>query len=88
MPTYEYKCLSCSYKFEKFQSMMDEPLSVCPECNGDIKRLIGAGSGPIFKGSGFYHTDYKNSSKNSGNKTSGKSKPEAKPVTENKTEAK
>ena len=59
MPTYEYKCLDCGYLFEEFQRITEEPLKVCPKCKGNLKRLIGAGSGPIFKGSGFYHTDYK-----------------------------
>lgn len=63
MPTYDYKCLSCSYKFEVFQSMNSKLIEVCPKCGGKVKRLIGAGSGPIFKGKGFYQTDYKNSSK-------------------------
>lgn len=62
MPTYDYKCLDCQFDFEYFQSMSDEPLKNCPKCNGKVKRLIGAGAGPIFKGSGFYQTDYKNSS--------------------------
>ena len=60
MPTYDYKCLNCGYSFELFQSMSSDPLSVCPKCGGKVKRLIGPGSGPIFKGSGFYQTDYKN----------------------------
>ena len=60
MPTYDYKCLSCGHTFELFQSMSDDPVSKCYKCNGKVKRLIGAGAGPIFKGSGFYHTDYKN----------------------------
>lgn len=60
MPTYDYKCLECNHNFEKFQSMKDEHLTQCPKCGGKIKRLIGAGSGPIFKGTGFYQTDYKN----------------------------
>ena len=73
MPTYEYKCLACGYDFEMFQRMNDEPIMECPKCNGKVKRLLGAGSGPIFKGSGFYHTDYKNA------KTESKSsKPESK----------
>ncbi len=59
MPTYEYECLKCGYRFEKFQNMTAEPLKVCPECNGEVKRLIGSGAGLLFKGSGFYATDYK-----------------------------
>lgn len=65
MPTYEYKCLSCSNTFEVFQSMNAKLIDVCPKCGGKVKRLIGAGAGPIFKGKGFYQTDYKNSSKQS-----------------------
>lgn len=60
MPTYQYKCLVCGHKFELFQKMNDDPVKVCPECKGEVKRLFGAGAGTIFKGSGFYHTDYKN----------------------------
>jgi predicted nucleic acid-binding Zn ribbon protein len=52
-----------------FQSMTEKHLSSCPECGGKVKRLIGAGAGPIFKGSGFYQTDYKNSSNNSKQKS-------------------
>lgn len=60
MPNYDYKCQKCGHVFEEFQNMTDEPLKECPECGGKVKRLIGAGSGLIFKGSGFYITDYKN----------------------------
>ena len=63
MPTYEYKCNKCAIQFEEFQSMSAEPIKVCPECGGDVVRLISAGNGLIFKGSGFYITDYKNSQK-------------------------
>ncbi len=70
MPTYDYKCLDCGYTFEHFQSINDELLTNCPKCNGHVKRLIGAGSTPIFKGTGFYQTDYKNSSKNDSKKSS------------------
>jgi putative FmdB family regulatory protein len=62
MPTYDYKCLDCTITFEEFQKMSDEPLQICPKCEGKLKRLIGAGVAPIFKGSGFYQTDYKNNS--------------------------
>lgn len=59
MPTYDYKCLECDIQFEKFQGITAPPLEECPECNGKVKRLIGAGAGLIFKGSGFYTTDYR-----------------------------
>ena len=62
MPTYDYECLSCGYLFEFFQQMNDKPICKCPECKkNNIKRHIGAGLGIIFKGSGFYETDYKRS---------------------------
>jgi len=63
MPTYDYRCKHCRHEFEEFQSMLDDPLTRCPKCgrNG-LQRLIGAGAGIIFKGSGFYITDYKKSS--------------------------
>lgn len=62
MPTYEYKCTKCGDRFDVFQQMTDEPLETCEKCAGRLKRLIGAGAGIIFKGSGFYCTDYRNSS--------------------------
>lgn len=68
MPTYDYKCSNCSHVFEHFQSMMDDPLSLCPECGGEVKRMIGGGSGLIFKGSGFYVNDSKKSSSGSSSK--------------------
>lgn len=60
MPTYDYRCDACKRQFEIFQSMKDRPKRKCPEC-GEMKlqRLIGAGAGIIFKGSGFYETDYR-----------------------------
>lgn len=61
MPTYEYKCKKCGISFEEFHSISAEPIKACPECGGDVVRLISAGNGLIFKGSGFYITDYKNS---------------------------
>lgn len=63
MPTYEYACQKCGHEFEQFQSMRDEPLKKCPKCKkAGVKRLVGSGAGLIFKGSGFYITDYKNKS--------------------------
>jgi len=59
MPTYDYICTGCTYRFEHFQSMSDEPIRVCPNCNGSVQRIIGGGTGLIFKGSGYYLTDYK-----------------------------
>jgi putative FmdB family regulatory protein len=61
MPTYEYECSKCKDVFELFQSMKDEPIKKCPECGGKVKRLFGTGAGIIFKGSGFYETDYRSS---------------------------
>ncbi len=68
MPTYEYKCKECGHSFEVFQSMSAEPVKACPKCKGEVKRLIGPGAGPIFKGSGFYQTDYKNKPSGSSSK--------------------
>lgn len=62
MPTYDYQCEKCG-KFELFQSMKDEPVKKCPKCGGSVHRLIGTGGGIIFKGPGFYQTDYKNKAK-------------------------
>ena len=62
MPTYEYKCTGCEELFEYFQKMTDEPIRECPVCGSELRRLISGGVGIIFKGSGFYTTDYKNSS--------------------------
>lgn len=68
MPTYDYKCKKCGFQFEVFQSMTDEPLKQCPTCKGELVRLIGAGAGLIFKGSGFYITDYRSDSYNKAKK--------------------
>ena len=60
MPTYEYICRNCTHEFEAFQRMSDEPLAVCPQCDQSaLKRKIGTGAGIIFKGGGFYETDFK-----------------------------
>ena len=60
MPTYDYECQKCGDVFELFQSIKADPIKKCPKCKGKVIRLIGKGAGIIFKGSGFYHTDYKN----------------------------
>ena len=62
MPTYEYECTKCEHVFERFQSMTDEPLKRCPKCRCKLRRLFGSGAGIIFKGSGFYQTDYRSKS--------------------------
>ncbi len=62
MPTYEYECCSCGYRFEEFQGIMDKPIRTCPRCQGEVKRLISGGGGLLFKGSGFYVTDYRSES--------------------------
>ena len=59
MPTYEYECSSCQYLFEAFQGISEEPLTECPRCSGPVRRKISGGSGLLFKGKGFYITDYR-----------------------------
>jgi putative FmdB family regulatory protein len=87
MPTYEYACKACGHQFEEFQSMSAKPLRKCPECGKQqLERLIGAGAGLIFKGGGFYETDYRSESykksadaekkQTSGEGDSSKSKPD------------
>ena len=76
MPTYDYSCQKCGQTFEAFQSMRDEPFRECPKelCrlpkwgHGKVKRLLGTGAGLIFKGSGFYSTDYRSESYKAGAK--------------------
>jgi len=76
MPTYEYACPKCGYTFELVQSMRDEPLKKCPKCKKTgVKRLVGAGAGLIFKGTGFYITDYKNKKEPAPKSSVGESKP-------------
>ncbi len=84
MPTYEYRCLSCGYYFEKFQSIHDEPVKTCPKCGGKVKKLISTGAGLIFKGSGFYITDYKKNNSSYSNGGNGKKDTSS---TEKKTES-
>ena len=96
MPTYDYECQSCGHGFEKFQTMTARVLRKCPECGErTLERLIGPGGGFLFKGDGFYTTDYrsksykagekaaekgrKNGGKSDGSKAEGKSSPDPKP---------
>ena len=76
MPTYDYQCLKCKKKFEKFQSMNDKKLTACIYCKGKVERLIGGGARLIFKGSGFYQTDYKNKPASSDKPASNKTTPD------------
>jgi len=73
MPNYDYECQTCGKRFEIFQSMNDAKLVDCPEpeCDGKVRRLLGTGGGIIFKGSGFYQTDYRSSSYQAGAKADG-----------------
>ncbi len=89
MPNYDYSCLKCRKTFEFFQSMKDEPLKTCPKTacrlktwgKGKVKREIGTGAGLIFKGSGFYITDYRSENYKSGAKTDSTSAPSSESTT-------
>jgi len=83
MPTYEYRCTACKHQFDQFQSMKDKTLRKCPKCGKNaLERLIGVGAAVIFKGSGFYQTDYRSESYKAGEKAaSGDSKPADAPKT-------
>lgn len=89
MPTYDYECQKCHHHLEAFHAMSAEPLKDCPACGKPaLKRLIGTGAGLLFKGSGFYQTDYRSDSyKKSAAADSGSSKP-AEAKKESKTQAK
>ncbi len=93
MPTYEYKCFACDHTFEKFQSIMAAPIRKCPACGkAKAKRLLGTGAGLIFKGSGFYITDYRSESYKSDQKgdapaTTTESKPDAKADSKKETKS-
>ncbi len=73
MPTYTYRCKQCGMEFDHFQSIADPPLQTCPSCNGPLERVITGGAGLIFKGSGFYITDYARKNSSGGSKNSEKS---------------
>jgi putative FmdB family regulatory protein len=78
MPTYDYECPQCGNRFEAFQSITAAPNAACPKCGAPAKRQIGTGAGVIFKGTGFYQTDYKRK-ETGGGSGGGKSSPKPKP---------
>ena len=80
MPTYDYICNKCGHTFELFQSMTETPRKTCPVCKRVVRRLGSGGSGLIFKGSGFYLTDYKNDKKPPKDKKETKKKEPSKTV--------
>lgn len=87
MPTYEYRCPQCGNDFEKFQKMSDEPVADCPACGTQAPRRISAGAGLVFKGSGFYITDYQRGEgykKAAEGEKGGSGASESKPSTESK----
>ncbi|HIJ54124.1 MAG TPA: zinc ribbon domain-containing protein [Planctomycetes bacterium] len=86
MPTYEYICQNCGYEFERFQSITARPMRKCPECGKSaLKRLVGSGAGIIFKGSGFYQTDYRSESYKEGQKSEKKADETDKDTAKKKT---
>ena len=87
MPTYEYVCDACGHSFDELQSFSDPPLTKCPSCKKKkLRRLFGTGAAVLFKGSGFYETDYRSESYKSGEKAEAdKAKPAT--STESKTES-
>lgn len=90
MPTYDYKCNDCGHRFEEFQSIVADPVEKCPVCDSKVHRVINGGAGLIFKGTGFYITDYKNA-KTGGNgngKHSDKSEIKSESKTSDKTDSK
>jgi putative FmdB family regulatory protein len=89
MPTYDYRCDACDHEFEEFQAMMDKPLKKCPKCKKPkLRRLLGTGAAIIFKGSGFYQTDYRSESYKSAAKADEASAKPAAPDKPSTTDAK
>jgi putative FmdB family regulatory protein len=88
MPTYEYRCQACGHTFEQFQSITADPIKVCPECHqAKVRRLIGTGAALIFKGSGFYQTDYRSPTYNSAAKAESPAKSDSSTKTESPSAA-
>lgn len=89
MPTYEYHCDACEHNFDEFQSINDKPLKKCPKCGKPkLRRVFGAGAAIIFKGSGFYQTDYRSESYKAAAKADQESSKSDKGSTEGKPDAK
>lgn len=87
MPTYDYQCAACEHAWEEFQSITAKPKRKCPDCGKlKAKRLIGTGAGVIFKGSGFYQTDYRSSSYKKGADAAKKAQESATKSSENSSE--
>ena len=88
MPTYDYECEKCGHEFEVFQSMKDPRLTKCPQkgCRGKVQRKLGTGAGFVFKGSGFYITDYRSEGYKEAAKKDSAAAPESK--SESKSESK
>ena len=87
MPTYDYRCTACGHRFERFESINDDGAKACPKCNKKkAKRMLGTGAGLIFKGAGFYTTDYKRSP--GGDSGSGDSEKKSEPKDKKKKEEK
>lgn len=88
MPTYEYRCTACGYEFEELQPITADPLRMCPSCSQpSLKRLLSGGTGLVFKGSGFYLTDYKNSQSSSSSEQTKKTSSASKSTTDSTTAA-
>ncbi|MFK7788901.1 MAG: FmdB family zinc ribbon protein [Phycisphaeraceae bacterium] len=88
MPTYDYVCDACEHAFEEFQSMSAKHLKKCPECGKNkLRRLIGTGAGIIFKGSGFYETDYRSDGYNKDKKADSEKKTEKKSDSKSETKS-
>jgi putative FmdB family regulatory protein len=88
MPTYDYKCNACGHRFEQFQSMKDKTLKKCPACGKNaLERLIGIGAAVLFKGSGFYQTDYRSEGYKKAAAADSKPATDSKPASETKSDS-